>query len=397
MNSILKNKKTIAAILAVIFLIAVAFIIKNAFDRHEYTAYDVTNEYAGAGMTLTTTEATESGTGTAAPSGANVDTSSKYLYVDGQILRYSGDGAALLDEKFQTIWDETFSMTNPQAEAAGTEILIYDQLGSSVSIYNDKGKVGSFDTGKPILKAKISREDTVAVLAQNGENTSFAYYKADGSVIAAGGAAIDSPGYPVDLSISPNAEDVAVSYLTVSGGTSGSRVEFYTFGADGSSKTNNLKGSLTFPRSLVPVIDFVSDGRAIAVFDTGFTVVNVGETPKVSKTVTFSKDIVSTFHDADNIGFIFSGNSENPYSLSLYTTKGNYLTNTDISVRYTDAAVYDDQIVLWNTSGFAAYSMKGFCRFNGKIDEGTVRQVLRVGGRQYMVLTDEKLEMIQLK
>ena len=379
----------------VIFLIAVAFIVKNAIDRHEYSSYRVVQEY---GNMAAKTQETESGSQTAASdSGATVDASSRYLDVDGHILRYSGDGAALLDGNFQTIWDESFSMTNPKAECSGSEILIYDQMGSSISIYNEKGKVGSFDTGKPILKARVSKADTAAVLMQDGEKTGFAYYKADGTMIAQGQASLDSPGYPVDLSISPDAENVAISYLTMSSGTSGSTVEFYGFGSGGSEKENNLIGSLSFPRSIVPVIDYVTDSRAIAVFDTGFSVVRIGSKPEVSRTVTFSKDIVSAFHDQDHIGFIFSGSGAKPYSLSLYSTSGTYLTNTDISIHFTEACVFDDQIVLWNTSEFSVYSLKGFCRFSGKVSEGTVRQVLRIGTRDYMILTDEKLETVQLK
>lgn len=57
---------------------------------------------------------------------------------------------------------------------------------------------------KPILKARVARTGVVAAILQDNDKTWVDFYAKDGSLIAENQTRIDSPGYPVDIAVSPN-------------------------------------------------------------------------------------------------------------------------------------------------------------------------------------------------
>ncbi len=53
----------------------------------------------------------------------------------GKILRYSPDGAALITNKFQTIWNTTYKMDNPKAFVRDNYAVIADIDGTKMEIF----------------------------------------------------------------------------------------------------------------------------------------------------------------------------------------------------------------------------------------------------------------------
>lgn len=158
-----------------------------------------------------------------------------------------------------------------------------------------------------------------------------------------------------------------------------------------------MTASDTIEDAFVPEISWLSDSVCTAFRDDGFTVYRGGSSPKVSKKVDFDSEIVSVFHDASHIGVVFSGGKSSRYKLAIYSTGGSLNATADVDLLYTDARVCGDQIIFYNSTNFSVYSMKGFCRFSGKLKAGNIGDILKVGDNRYMVMTDEKMELIRLK
>lgn len=126
---------------------------------------------------------------------------SKWEYTPAGAVRYSTDGASLLNGSLKTVWSVTYTMNDPRLSVCGNECLIYDCKGTSALLFNEKGKTGAFSTELPIGKACVSAKGTVAALLDNGDTTEFAYYTSYGSKIASGSSTITDPGYPVELAL----------------------------------------------------------------------------------------------------------------------------------------------------------------------------------------------------
>lgn len=318
--------------------------------------------------------------------------------VGGNILRYSAEGASLMDTDFDSLWNESFTMSRPKASICGNQILIYDQLGTSVYLFNLSGRVSDFETSSPILKAVISESDTVAMLLQNGSSTEFSYCESDGSVIAGGRSTLSKTGYPVDLALSPNGEGLVISYLRMQGSDVNTTLNFYNFGKSGQGRKNNLIGSDRLTGVIVPEVYYLTNRRMIAVGDNGFSVYEGTSSISAVNQVEFNDEIVSTFHDDSHLVFCFQTDSENAkYRMQTYSGAGKLIGTADLSISYEKAEVCDGQVIFHSPSEINIYNMNGYLRFSGKASEGNIGDVLKVGRNRYLIVTDQTMEIVKLR
>ncbi len=181
------------------------FVIRYMVIHHSYSSYEVIE------------------------SEEQMDTISTYSYVNGNVLRYSSDGASLLKKDMQEIWSYAFNMTQPVVDVCGDTILIYDKRGTLIHICDSKGAIGSFNANMPILTARVSKNGTVAAILDMQDESEIQYYNAQGQVIAAVNVSARETGSPAALAISEDGKYMAVSYVTVSGGAVGTKLVFYDF------------------------------------------------------------------------------------------------------------------------------------------------------------------------
>lgn len=357
----------------VVILVLAVLLAKYLIDHHRYRSYKV----------VTSEEKT--------------DNVSEYEYADGKILRYSSDGAALLKTNLDAIWNVTFTMGMPSVDVCGATSAIYDKRGTSVCIYNEKGSIGSFNTDKPILFGRVSEQGNFAAVLEDGETTWINYYSKSGTEIATISTNLSSPGYPASICLSHDGLFLAVSYFTAGGGAPGTHLVFYNFGNAGRDKTDNEVATEDFPGTLIPEVEYLSNTEAVAFRDNGFTVYKGSELPKKTKSVDFKEEIVSTFYDSTHMGFIFKSSDKNhKYEMKIYTTNGNLVSTSYIDLIYDKVRVCGNQVLFYNSSELAVYSMQGWCRFSGTLNEGDIADVLQTASNRYFVVSDTKAGIIRL-
>ena len=150
-----------------------------------------------------------------------------------KIVRYGIDGIELRDRKNQTLWSDHYTMENPQMISCGDAIAIYDKNGTKIVVYDADGKAGEITASYPIVKASVAGQGVVAAILENNGESWIKYYNTDGTEIASSHPNMDSPGYPMDLSLSSDGLWMAVSYAYEDGGKMKSQVAFYNFGEQG--------------------------------------------------------------------------------------------------------------------------------------------------------------------
>ena len=129
-----------------------------------------------------------------------------------KIVRYGIDGIELRDRKNQTLWSDHYTMENPQMISCGDAIAIYDKNGTKIVVYDADGKAGEITASYPIVKASVAGQGVVAAILENNGESWIKYYNTDGTEIASSHPNMDSPGYPMDLSLSADGLWMAVSY-----------------------------------------------------------------------------------------------------------------------------------------------------------------------------------------
>ena len=102
--------------------------------------------------------------------------STKYEEMSGKILRYSPDGASLVDSKMESYWSSLYEMQNPVADINGDWAVVADQDGTLIEIYNKDGETGNVTASYSIVKASISSTGMVAAILDGGDSTWINFY-----------------------------------------------------------------------------------------------------------------------------------------------------------------------------------------------------------------------------
>ena len=322
--------------------------------------------------------------------------STSYVEMDGDILRYSPDGVSLVSDSMDTIWSETYQMQNPVADVNGNRAVIADKDGTTLEIYDKSGKTGSVTTSYSIIKARVSKSGLVAAILDGGDDTWIDFYSTDGSLIAENQTKVDDPGYPLDVAISDDGVIMMVTYQFVDGNDTTSYVAFYNFGDVGQNEDDRIVSGYKYEGVVIPQIQYLEKGHAVALKDNGFTLYQGSQIPKEGKTVEVEKEIVSTFFDDDMIGLVFKNDSKDKqYTMEVYSTDGNLKFKQNFNIPYTTIKLSGGNILMYNSSQICVMNSRGVQKYMGSVD-GTIKDFFKIGWNRYLLVLDSGVDVIKL-
>ncbi len=322
--------------------------------------------------------------------------SSFYADVNGSILQYSTDGARLQDRQGGEIWNISFSMQDPTLIRRGNTLALYAKRGTEIMVADRTGKLGSFTTGLPIVKATVSEQGNVAAILEDDSNAWIGYYAKDGTAIAAVRTSMDAPGYPMSVSVSPDGELMAVSYLSFADGVQKGVVHIYSFGKSGQNQMDNRIAEFEFGQTIVPEVAFLDDRTCVAFRDNGFTVYEGTKVPKAVREVDLDREIRSVFYDSSHIGLLLSGDEEGTWRMQVYNRSGGEMLQEPVSFPYTGVEIRDSEISLYNGPMLSVYSLNGTEKFNGSYS-GDPKYAFAIGKHRYVFVNDSGFDVVQLR
>lgn len=322
--------------------------------------------------------------------------STQYAEMDGKVLRYSPEGASLINEKMDTIWSETYEMQNPIADVCGQSAVIADRDGTLIEIYDINGHTGSISTSYAIVKVRVTASGLVAAILDAGDDTWINYYASDGSLIAENQTKVDDPGYPLDVAVSKDGVIMMVTYQFVDGSDTTSYVAFYNFGDVGQNEDDRIVSGYTYEGVVIPQIQYLDNSRSVALRDDGFTLYKGKQIPKENKTVKVEKEIVSTFYDEDIIGLVFkNGDKDELYTMQVYSTNGNLKFEKSFNIPYTTIKMSGGNILMYNSSQICIMNSRGVEKYSGTVD-GTIKNLFKIGWNRYLLVLDSGVSVIKL-
>ena len=276
-----------------------------------------------------------------------------------KIVRYGIDGIELRDRKNQTLWSDHYTMENPQMISCGDAIAIYDKNGTKIVVYDADGKAGEITASYPNM---------------------------------------DSPGYPMDLSLSADGLWMAVSYAYEDGGKMKSQVAFYNFGSRGEDLVDNLASSSSYTDMLCPQIETAGTSSWVAFFDNGFHVYEGTNKPKETVSVSEDGEILSCAYADDRVVLILRGESDDhPYRMKIYNLKGKQLADENLDFYYQNLQIEEKQILLTNRQELCVYTLNGRKKYSGVVSETQIHEILGMGQNRYLLAEEDGVSMIRLK
>lgn len=322
----------------------------------------------------------------------------RYEPVGRNLYRYNTDGISCITRKNEVKWSITYNMQAPIADVCGSTMAVAEQQGNQIYVVNKDGLVGNFETLLPILRVRVSNQGLVAAVLQEDDVTWVNLYKADGSSVASDKTTIEDSGYPLDIDISPDGQKLVVSYLKVKDGIVTSDVVFYHFGSAGKSEDNYVVGEESLPETVVPEVYFISNTRAVAVSDSGYTVFRGGNAPKKAVSVQVDEEILSCFHDESRIGFLFRSSEEDSnYRMELYNYSGRRRATAGIDAEFDEIRVQNGQILMYDDGHCDVFNASGRKHFSSAYEKEIEEIFYFSEFRRYLIITQDSIDKIRIR
>ena len=326
----------------------------------------------------------------------NEDTqSSEYIQMGDDLLKYGNESVSLLSQSGDTLWNQTYDMSDPSVSIMGDTAAIYDRRGTAMYVVKMSGPVGPISTDFPIVKAEVTLNGSVAAILEDGEKTWVNYYSSDGSLIVENQTRMENNGYPLDLAVSPDGAVIAVSYLMVDSGEISSHLVFYNFGQAGQGQVDNVVAEFTYEDTVVPDLVYFSEGTCVAFRDDGFSVFQGEDTPEESQNTEVNTQMISLFYNEEYFGIVTEGEEES-YLMTLYAPEGRQRCSREFDMEYQSISVSGERILLWDGAQVEIYDLGGKLKFQGDVREGTVRNLFQMSRNWYLLMSDEGIKMIRL-
>lgn len=372
-----KHKMSILyRVLLLVAIIVVALIfLYYSYQNKVYSGYDV----------VKTLEYNESAT-------------AHYLGFNGNVLRYSQDGASAFNMSNDMIWNETYEMQSPLADVCGDFVAIGEYKGTMIYVFDSTGLRGKIDTTIPLKSFCVSGNGYVAAILEEDEITWIKLYDKDGVNIANDRTTMAKSGYPVAIDLSDDGILLGVSYLYIDSGILSSSVAYYNFGAVGQNEIDNLVSGYDYPETLVSGIKFMNNKSQFAVGDNKLVIFEGDQKPQSIFETDIEDEIQSVFSNEEYIGLVYRNEDiSNRFRIDVYDTKGEIVISQPFNIEYTDIMFNKDTMVIHNATECEIYSLGGLKKFSGTFENSAITLIPTKGKSRFLLVSGNMMEEIQLQ
>lgn len=322
-----------------------------------------------------------------------------YLAFGNYILTYSKDGANCMDGKGNVLWNQTYEMQNPMVDMNGTAVAIGDYNGRTIYVMSTTGSLGEITTNLPIRNFRVAANGIVAVVLDDSKVTRINLYDTSGNELVKSETTMDKSGYPIDISISPNGELLAISYFYVDSGSMKTSIAFHNFGEVGQNlSSDRFVSGYDYQERVVPFIRFMNDNTAFAVSDDRIMFYTGDQKPLSSAENLLSEKVQSIFYNDQYVGLVFMNTEgQEKYRLDVYDTKGSVITSKSFDMEYTNIIFHKDEFIIYNETEYSVNTMRGIERFQDQFDEITYLFVPSEKNNRFLVMTQDAMKVMEMK
>ena len=313
-----------------------------------------------------------------------------FAYKKGTIC-YSEDGAAFLDGKGNEKWNRTYSIKNPQASYCGNYIVIASKNGNEIALLDSDGQMKKFSVSYPIVDVEVAKQGVIALILHGDNGNYIELYDAAQKKLVSIKVTSDQNGYPMDIDLSSDGQNLLVSYLVVDGINVKSRIALYNFGQEGEDKGDQMIGGFDFKDTVIPKVNFMGDSKAVAIGDDQMIFFKVGKTISKNKTISITKNVNSVAVNDDYAALVFENekkSAEEKYETVVYNKSGRKIMSHDSSAEYNKLILGDKEVVLAGNFHCSIINFAGHEMFKKDFKKRLVN-ISPTGKRQKYLITYE--------
>lgn len=362
-------------LIVLILLAAIAMVVVFQYKRHIYTGYDLISSIARE----TTEDALD-------------------LRLQDSVLTYSKDGAHCTDVKGNVKWNQTYEIQDIKLATCQNVAAIGNYNGRDIYVQSTEQQLGAITTTMPIRNLAVSASGYVTAVLADTDVTWINTYNMQGETIYTGQTHMQNSGYPAALSLSPDGELLAVSYVYVDAGVVKSNVAFYNFGPVGANQSDYLVGVHIYQDMLVPQVQFMDNETAFAVGDNRLMIYKGAQKPVSAAEYLFDEEVQSVYFNEDYIGLVFvSDKAEAGYRMNVYNADGEEVGKYYFNMEYTDIFFEQEQFVIYNEAECMIMTLDEVKKYEGLFAKTVNLMIPTEQSYRYVLVTDNSIDTIQLK
>lgn len=323
----------------------------------------------------------------------------RFTEFQGNILKYSNDGAFYTDTANELIWNQTYEMSSPMIDICEGYLAIYDRKGTRIYILTKEGLQGSIEVTMPIDQVCVASQGTVAVLMKKNKAAYLALYDREGNNLAEGEIHGEKGGYPIAIALSQDAIKLAVSMLDIHDGNVKTTVAFYNYGSVGQNEIDNCVGASSFADMVIPELEFTSNDRMVAFGDSEIIIFEGTQKPQMTVEIPLEKEAKSIFYNENYVGVVNSNADEAvTHHLLVYDTKGSLVMEKDFDLEYSRIEfLSNNEICIRNENACDIYTMRGIYKFHYEFDQALYQILPGGAGLNYTFVLRDATEKVRLK
>jgi len=374
----IKKHKRVAVyriLLMIVVILAIVGFIYVQYKQHVYTSYDTLNS-------ILRQKATDA-----------VD-----IRLGDSVITYSKDGVHCTDVKGNVTWNQTYEIQDIQVATCEDVVGIGHYNGRSIYLGNEEGVLGEVTTTMPIRDFAVSKTGRVTAVLEDTDVSWVNTYNSSGEIIYSGQTRMYNSGYPAVVSLSPNGELLAVSYMYVDAGILKTNVAFYNFGPVGANKSDFLVGGYTYSDMLVPVVHFMDNETIFAVGDSRLMFFKGTQIPVSAREHMVNEEIQSVYYNEDYVGLVFrSDNMEARYRMDVYSDNTEKVGSFYFDIEYNDIFFDKDCFVAYNETQCVIKTLDDVEKYNGNFSKTVDLMLPTSSAYKYILVTEQSIDTIQMK
>lgn len=321
-----------------------------------------------------------------------------YFPYKSGILKISRDGAEAINSDGKTLWNVSYNMKEPIGAVCQSYVAIADRGGTSLFIVDGSGNYNQITLLYGIEQVEVAAQGVTAVLSSNSEYNYINVFSMDSQEPKIEMETnISNNGFPIEIALSEDGKKLVTSYLAVADDMVKTWLTFYNFGEVGKNLVNNIAGSISFDKTIIPEIKFLNNDLICVYTDSGFYLYQMRETPTVQTIEEISGEIESVISNSSLIGFVVkSENHEGNKELILYNYAGKKVVQKSFQASYEKAIMTDNSIIFYSPLTYEFYDLKGNHMFSGTFSKN-INYVFTTNQTEYLLcIGDTSMERIRL-
>jgi hypothetical protein len=295
-------------------------------------------------------------------------------------------------------WNQSFEIQDIRLATCRNVCAICGYNGHEIFVQSSENQLGQIQTNLPIKNLTVATTGRVTAVLEDSNVMWLNTYEPSGQNIYEGQFHMSQSGYPCAISLSPNGDLLAVSFIFVEEGSYVTNIAFYNYGPVGDNQSDQLVSTFTYRDMIVPEIHFMTNGAAFAVADNRLMFYSGEQVPTTKKEHILDREIKAVYYDQNYVGLIFaSDRADAKYVLRIYNTAGENVAERYFDMDYLGVFFEQGTYTLYNSTDCLIYTIAGGCKYEGKFEKPISLMLPTETPYRYRVVTDTSIDTIQLK